>query len=191
MPDTGASQSIMSADVARDANLSITTTSTELRNASNCVMQLVGEARVVLCNEKHSAVTTVLVSSELNHNALIGWQDIKKLRVIPATFPAVIQSIPSSAAYFAKLDATHGYFQLPLNKEASRLTTFLLPSGRYRYLRAPMGLSSSSDEWCRHSDRVVEGFPWCRKIAVSYTHLRAHETGRNLVCRLLLEKKKK
>ena len=28
-------------------------------------------------------------------------------------------------------------------------------------------------------------------VAVSYTHLRAHETGRNLVCRLLLEKKKK
>ena len=27
-------------------------------------------------------------------------------------------------------------------------------------------------------------------IPVSYTHLRAHETGRNLVCRLLLEKKK-
>ena len=26
--------------------------------------------------------------------------------------------------------------------------------------------------------------------AVSYTHLRAHETGRNIVCRLLLEKKK-
>src|SRR5674476_1591354 len=26
--------------------------------------------------------------------------------------------------------------------------------------------------------------------AVSYTHLRAHATGRNLVCRLLLEKKK-
>ena len=25
---------------------------------------------------------------------------------------------------------------------------------------------------------------------VSYTHLRAHETGRNIVCRLLLEKKK-
>ena len=26
-------------------------------------------------------------------------------------------------------------------------------------------------------------------VSVSYTHLRAHETGRNLVCRLLLEKK--
>ena len=31
----------------------------------------------------------------------------------------------------------------------------------------------------------------CVWKAVSYTHLRAHETGRNLVCRLLLEKKKK
>ena len=27
-----------------------------------------------------------------------------------------------------------------------------------------MGLSSLSDEWCRHSDRVVEGMPWCKKI---------------------------
>src|SRR5660397_2501 len=29
-----------------------------------------------------------------------------------------------------------------------------------------------------------------RSISVSYTHLRAHETKANLVCRLLLEKKK-
>ena len=29
-----------------------------------------------------------------------------------------------------------------------------------------------------------------RTISVSYTHLRAHETKANLVCRLLLEKKK-
>ena len=27
-----------------------------------------------------------------------------------------------------------------------------------------MGLSYSSDEWCQHSDRVIEGFPWCHKI---------------------------
>src|SRR5678809_1741277 len=32
---------------------------------------------------------------------------------------------------------------------------------------------------------IVHGF-----MSVSYTHLRAHETGRNIVCRLLLEKKK-
>ena len=89
-------------------------------------------------------------------------------------FPSVsdiIQSIPASAACFAKLDATHGYFQFPLDEEASKLTTFILPSGRFRYLRAPMGLSSSSDEWCRHSDRVVEGFPWFRKIVDDIRYL--------------------
>ena len=40
----------------------------------------------------------------------------------------------------------------------------LLPSGRYHYLRAPMGLSASSDEWCRHSDIVVEGLNYAKKI---------------------------
>ena len=29
------------------------------------------------------------------------------------------------------------------------------------------------------------------KVPISYTHLRAHETDQYLVCRLLLEKKKK
>ena len=51
-------------------------TITELRNASNGVMTLLGEADVVLCNEKLSVRTTVLVASELNHTALIGWQDL-------------------------------------------------------------------------------------------------------------------
>src|SRR5674476_321179 len=38
---------------------------------------------------------------------------------------------------------------------------------------------------------LVEELPEGGGIAVSYRHIRAHETGRNLVCRLLLEKKKK
>nr|CUV35834.1 protein of unknown function [Ralstonia solanacearum] len=33
--------------------------------------------------------------------------------------------------------------------------------------------------------------PACESVPVSYTHLRAHETDSYLVCRLLLEKKKK
>ena len=89
MPDTGASQSIVSAAIARDANLCIKHTFTELHNACNGVMTLLGEAETVLCNDKHSARTVVLVASDLNHSALIGWQDLQKLRVIPASFPAV------------------------------------------------------------------------------------------------------
>ena len=95
MPDTGASQSIVSAAIARDSNPSVLPTSTELRNASNAVMHLVGEARVVLCNEKHSDLTTVLVSLDLNHSALIGWQDLQQLHVIPDSFPAVANCFTS------------------------------------------------------------------------------------------------
>ena len=89
MPDTSASQSIVSADVARDANLCIQPTLTELRNANNGVMNLLGETDVVMCNNKHSVSSTVLVASDLNHSALISWKDLHKLHVIPASFPAV------------------------------------------------------------------------------------------------------
>ncbi|MBW6106589.1 hypothetical protein KZ850_25650, partial [Pseudomonas aeruginosa] len=37
----------------------------------------------------------------------------------------------------------------------------------------------------------ARGAPKCWLRSVSYTHLRAHETLAKLVCRLLLEKKKK
>src|SRR5674476_1486037 len=40
-------------------------------------------------------------------------------------------------------------------------------------------------------NRVPSVFGSFSQTPVSYTHLRAHETGRNLVCRLLLEKKKR
>ena len=89
MPDTGASQSIVSAHRARAANLCVRPTITELQNDNNGVMTLLGEADDVMCNEKHSVSSTVLVASDLNHSALISWQDLQKLRVIPASFPTV------------------------------------------------------------------------------------------------------
>ena len=45
----------------------------------------------------------------------------------------------------------------------------------------------------RVADLLPRAYPprgQIRRIAVSYTHLRAHETVLDLVCRLLLEKKK-
>ena len=93
MPDTGASQTIISAAVARDAKISIRPTHTELRNASGAVMDLLGEADVALCNEKHSVISTALVAIYINHSALISWIDLQKLRVIPESFPAVVAAV--------------------------------------------------------------------------------------------------
>ena len=78
---------------------------------------------------------------------------------------AILQSIPSTAQFFAKLDAVNGYIQIPSDQQSSDLTTFILPSGRYHYLRIPQGLNALSDEWCRRSDAIVEGLPWAQKIS--------------------------
>ena len=57
----------------------------------------------------------------------------------------ILQAVPKNAKVFAKLDAVHGYFQLGLDEASSKITMFLLPQGKFRYLRAPMGLNASSD----------------------------------------------
>ena len=62
------------------------------------------------------------------------------------------------------MDAVLGYYQIPLDEESKKLFTFLLASGRYRYLRAPMGCSASSDEWCKRSDEALSGIPGVHKL---------------------------
>eukprot|EP00657_Telonema_sp_P-1_P003009 TRINITY_DN1704_c0_g1_i3.p1 TRINITY_DN1704_c0_g1~~TRINITY_DN1704_c0_g1_i3.p1 ORF type:complete len:177 (-),score=96.02 TRINITY_DN1704_c0_g1_i3:67-597(-) len=46
-------------------------------------------------------------------------------------------------------------------------------------------------DWCRMTQKMMHQQELDQAKAVSYTHLRAHETVLDLVCRLLLEKKKK
>ncbi len=83
----------------------------------------------------------------------------------PFSTPAEItQSIPADAKWFAKLDAVKGYFQIELDMESRALTTFLTPRGRFRFTRAPMGLASSSDEYCQRTDQVLEGIEGIQKI---------------------------
>ncbi len=64
--------------------------------------------------------------------------------VHPFTLPNIaFQSIDSNNKWFAKLDALHGYFQLPFDKESQLKTVFLLPQGKFYYKVVPMGLSPS------------------------------------------------
>ena len=57
----------------------------------------------------------------------------------------IIEAIPPEPKLFCKLDAVHGYFQLALDEHSSKRTTFLIQQGRFRYLRAPMGLNASTN----------------------------------------------
>ena len=64
----------------------------------------------------------------------------------------ILHNIKHDSKWFLKFDMTWGYFQIPLDDESSKLTTFLLESGRYRFVRAPMGLNPSSDNFCERTD---------------------------------------
>ena len=75
-----------------------------------------------------------------------------------------LMSIGANMTVFVAADAVQGYFQVPLDTVSSYYTTFLLPQGRFRYLRAPMGLSSSSDEWCARSDAAMQGIENALKL---------------------------
>ena len=287
-PDTGATQTVIHEDIARQANLAIDPPGTKISTASGGGMKVVGESDIGLQNKHHKHYTTALICLDLKFTILVAWHDLVPLHVISESFPAclcathhepiqeeiinmyqevlkdslseepmdvppvhiyltenavpyrisaprqvplrfqneadatilkllkagviirvdgpepwcapaffvpkgdgisvrmvtdfthinrfvirpvypfpsvqdIVQCIPAGTAFFAKMDAIQGYFQLE-DEESSRLTTFLLPSGRYCYLRVPMGLSSSFDEWRRHSDTVLEGLPYARKI---------------------------
>eukprot|EP00658_Telonema_sp_P-2_P028906 TRINITY_DN22061_c0_g1_i1.p1 TRINITY_DN22061_c0_g1~~TRINITY_DN22061_c0_g1_i1.p1 ORF type:complete len:148 (+),score=19.83 TRINITY_DN22061_c0_g1_i1:460-903(+) len=59
---------------------------------------------------------------------------------------------------------------------------------RWRIVCNPMYSSAPSPDSASWSESTVW---WIDMTSVSYTHLRAHETPEHLVCRLLLEKKKK
>ena len=69
----------------------------------------------------------------------------------------VMDQISPHAKFFATLDCTAGYHQIQMDRKSQKLTTFLLPCGRFSFKRAPMGLNASSDEWCRRSDEALKG----------------------------------
>src|SRR5665213_3577786 len=73
-------------------------------------------------------------------------------------------------------------FKLPDNVSCNRSTE---PPGREICGHAPRDPRRGLGAGARQRSRLP-GDARSRR-AVSYTHLRAHETGRNLVCRLLLE----
>ena len=76
----------------------------------------------------------------------------------------IIRTVKPSSTLFTKVNAVHGYFQVPLNEKSQLLTTFILPDGKYCYKAAPMGLSSSGDELCQRTDEVLRGLSFLSKI---------------------------
>ena len=84
--------------------------------------------------------------------------DFKKLsdRVLRPAHPMrtareVVAGV-GSPKFFTKLDARHGYWQIPLSDQVQPLMTFITPFGREGFLRKPQGLISAGGEFNRRTD---------------------------------------
>jgi len=60
------------------------------------------------------------------------------------TVEDVISRMPN-AKVFSVLDANHGFWQVKLAKDSSKLATFNTPFGRYSYTRLPFGIASAPE----------------------------------------------
>ena len=77
----------------------------------------------------------------------------------PSMYPLDIVSNIPLYTYKTVADAFHGYHQVILDQESSKLTAFITEYGRYRYLHTPLGLCSSGDAHSRRFEEVLIDIP--------------------------------
>ena len=61
------------------------------------------------------------------------------------------------AKFFTKLDASNGYWQIPVDNESSDLLTFATTFGRYKFKRMPYGIHSASEIFQLEISKIIEG----------------------------------
>ena len=116
-------------------------------------------APIVVTPKKHSDKIRMCVDlSYLNHFV------IRERYQSPTPAEAVADIAASDAKIFTVLDALKGYHQCPLDQVSQPLTTFIMPFGRYQYLRAPYGISSISEHYNRRMTDAFRGLSGFRRI---------------------------
>ena len=71
--------------------------------------------------------------------------------------PAVEQSLAqlAGARVFSTLDANSGFWQIPLDRGSTLLTTFITPYGRYCFNRLPFGITSAPEHFQRRMSEIL------------------------------------
>ena len=55
-----------------------------------------------------------------------------------------------------------GYYSIPLSEASQELTTFLLPWGKYRYKRMPMGIKVGTDCFQETMSHILGDLPYVK-----------------------------
>ena len=63
----------------------------------------------------------------------------------------------AGSSLFSKLDASSGFYQIPLHPNSCELTTFITPMGRYCFRRVPFGITSAPEIFQRKMTELLHG----------------------------------
>ena len=70
--------------------------------------------------------------------------------------PIIDDILPKLAKFFLLLDAASGFWQIPLDPECAKLTTFITPFGRFFFNRLPFGITSASEIFQREMTELLK-----------------------------------
>ena len=105
---------------------------------------------------------------EIKLRLVTDFSEVNKLVIRPVhpftPGPELLKAIPHTAKFFAKVDFLKGFYQIPLSECSQQATAFICERGTFVYLRAPMGLNASGDEFCRRSDDALAGLKGIVKL---------------------------
>jgi hypothetical protein len=75
--------------------------------------------------------------------------------------PTIEDILPDlkDAKVFSTLDASSGFWAIPLEEESQKLTTFITPYGRYCFRRLPFGISSAPEIFMRIMHELLQDLP--------------------------------
>jgi hypothetical protein len=91
----------------------------------------------------------------------------RALKRINYQMPTIDEILPelANARIFTTLDAKKGFWQLALDSASSDLTTFWGPSGRYRWLRVPFGISPAPELFQQRLHSIIHGLKGVEVVA--------------------------
>ena len=90
--------------------------------------------------------------------------DYRKLNAVtqadPYPLPRINDTMDAVAnmKYLTKIDLLKGFYQVPLSREARRVSAFVTPDGLYEYTVMPFGMRNSGSTFQRLANHLVSGF---------------------------------
>ena len=101
---------------------------------------------IVIVRKKSGKIRMVIDYRKINNQILKDNYSIPKIEDLFTTL--------SGSKFYTSMDLSNAYYQIPLAKEAQRVSAFTTPVGNYQWLRMPMGLKNSGSQFQRIIEHV-------------------------------------